>query len=125
MFPDELRASLQLVTARAVLSDQPAASRMAAAVEALRGRGAVPRVAHVVVPQSPSLVGAGAGILSTEALFQMGRRQGAAADSYTPADIGDPRQHVAYILFSSGTTGKPKAVMTSDYSLLIHTLNPG
>ena len=133
--PDELRDSLQLVGPRAVLSDETTAPRMAAAVSALRGREKL--LAHVTVAETSPVSGTRGGAedeaedegvaaaIGTEDLFLLGRRRRATAATYRPADIGDPRQHVAYILFSSGTTGKPKAVMTSDYSLLIHTLNPG
>lgn len=130
---EELLDSLLLVSPRGVISDEHTAPRMAAASGALAEALGTAPVKHVVVVAE----GCGArlaelvpvaplgGVLSYEELLMAGLRHGADVDTYAPAVITDAKQHVAYILFSSGTTGKPKAVMTSDHSMLIHSLNPG
>ncbi|XP_026291438.1 luciferin 4-monooxygenase-like [Frankliniella occidentalis] len=41
--------------------------------------------------------------------------------SYRPADVGDFREHVAAVFFSSGTTGMPKGVMLSNFGMLMST----
>ncbi|KAK3908394.1 Luciferin 4-monooxygenase [Frankliniella fusca] len=46
-------------------------------------------------------------------------------DTYRAVDLGDRTQHAPFILFSSGTTGLPKAVMLKDSSMtkLVENLN--
>ncbi|KAE8744031.1 hypothetical protein FOCC_FOCC009315 [Frankliniella occidentalis] len=123
---DELLESLLLVAPRGLVSDELTAPWMASAAEALhRQRGTSTQ--HVVVVDEASSSPIPSRAISTDALFQKGAaaRCGLDLDAYVPAAIGDPKQHGAYILFSSGTTGKPKAVLTSDFSMLVHALNPG
>lgn len=43
--------------------------------------------------------------------------------SYQPADVGDVHEHVAAIFFSSGTTGLPKAIESSNYAMLMSTMD--
>ncbi|XP_034250175.1 luciferin 4-monooxygenase-like [Thrips palmi] len=125
----ELLDSLLLVSPRAVISDELTAPRMAAASGALAealGAGPVKHVVAVAEGRGARLAEVvPGGVMSSEDLFAAGVRHGVAIETYAPAAVADAKQHVAYILFSSGTTGKPKAVMTSDHSMLIHTLNPG
>lgn len=126
---EELLEALVLVAPRGLLSDADTASRMTAAAEALRQRQQQAALRHVVLVaedgDEDEVVAAGA-VTSKELLLKGAAmaemRHGA---DYVPPAVGDPKQHPAYILFSSGTTGKPKAVVTSDHSLLIHSLNPG
>ena len=42
--------------------------------------------------------------------------------SYRPADVGDRREHVAFVYFTSGTTGLFKAAMLTNHGFLMSSL---
>lgn len=43
-------------------------------------------------------------------------------DTYHAADVGDLREHVCCVVYSSGTTGLPKGVMVTNYAITANTL---
>lgn len=59
-------------------------------------------------------------VLSAKDLFAKGGT--ARPERYQPGDVGDARDHVAFMAFSSGTSGLPKMVRLSDYSFTMTLL---
>ncbi|KAJ1519125.1 hypothetical protein ONE63_011278 [Megalurothrips usitatus] len=109
--PDELRRFLALIGPKAVLTE-PAGLGVVRAALGAAGPGLLHVVAAATSPDSHAL--------SVPDLMA----KGAAADpeTYRPGDVGDPTEHVAFLLFSSGSSGLPKMVHLSDYSFTMTLL---
>ncbi|XP_034250546.1 4-coumarate--CoA ligase 1-like [Thrips palmi] len=63
-----------------------------------------------------------AGVIAVAELVRWGGTVN--VDTYQAADVGDLRDHVCCIVYSSGTTGLPKGVMITNYGLVASTLQP-
>ncbi|KAK3918111.1 putative 4-coumarate--CoA ligase 3 [Frankliniella fusca] len=114
---EELRGFLEKCGPKAILTE-PSSLDVTLSVAGPRGLDLL----HVVtadgaldVPQRD-----GDRVLTTRDLLA----RGAAADpaAYRPASVVDPKEHIAFLSFSSGTSGLPKMVRLSDYSFTMTLL---
>ncbi|XP_034249186.1 probable 4-coumarate--CoA ligase 2 [Thrips palmi] len=104
----ELRAFLDMCAPKAVLTEAESLDLVLSVL--------TPAERHVVVTAESVATTAtsDAEVLSATDLFAKG---GAARpESYQPGDVTDVREHIAFLAFSSGTSGLPKMVKLSDYS---------
>ncbi|KAJ1526444.1 hypothetical protein ONE63_009578 [Megalurothrips usitatus] len=115
----EMRHALSLAQARVVVTEPDCAARVAEAAPGAR---------CLMLFGDPA-----DGADTCKSLLRQGEAAQPDPDTYQAARVGDPAQHVPFILFSSGTTGLPKGVRLRSSALTTtidnigcsHDLNSG
>ncbi|KAE8743649.1 hypothetical protein FOCC_FOCC010793 [Frankliniella occidentalis] len=113
---DELRGFLEKCGPKAILTE-PSSLGVTLSVAGPRDLDLLHVVTGDVAIGAPQNEGR---VLSVTDLFARGARADPVA--YRPGNVTDPKDHIAFLSFSSGTSGMPKMVKLSDYSFTMTLL---